>query len=108
MANLSQSLKDYMSKSQSKEPLLAPEESSGGSFGFGKWNPFKKSAPEYDNENDVANSWFSQAQKDPLCPGLVSSLESVLIVFSLKFRMFICSFLYIQDLLIRTRFISSF
>lgn len=72
MANLSQSLKDYMSKGQAKEPLLSSDERSGGSFGLGKFNPFKKSPPENEATNDVANGWFSQAQNDPLCPGLVS------------------------------------
>ena len=71
MADISQSLKDYMSKSQSKEPLLG-DESSSSAFSFGKLNPFKKSeAKVYDDSNEVANTWFSQAQKDPLCPGLV-------------------------------------
>lgn len=72
MANLNQNLKDYLSKSQAKEPLLGLEKDSSESFNLGRFNPFRKSPPENDNTNDVANSWFSQAQNDPICPGLVS------------------------------------
>ncbi|WAR15339.1 SFT2-like protein [Mya arenaria] len=71
MANLSQNLKDYMSKSQSKEPLLLTENESSGSFSFSKLNPFRKSQIDsYEDTNAVANGWFSQAQKDPFFPGL--------------------------------------
>ncbi|KAH3821104.1 hypothetical protein DPMN_122862 [Dreissena polymorpha] len=75
MAKLSEDLKAYMSNSQSKEPFLSGENNSRGSFSFGKLNPFKKSQQtSYDDTSEVANSWFSQAQKDPLCPGLVTEL----------------------------------
>lgn len=73
MANLSRDLQDYMSKSQAKEPLLDSNNESSGSFSFSKYNPFRKSQPEsYEDTNAVANSWFSQAQKDPFCGGLVN------------------------------------
>jgi len=77
MANLSQSLKDYMSKSQ-KEPLLNGDDSSESSFGLGRLNPFKKAPPENEHTNDVTNTWFTQAQNDPLCPGLVSDFSTIM------------------------------
>ncbi|KAL4221810.1 hypothetical protein ACF0H5_020064 [Mactra antiquata] len=106
MADLSQSLKDYMSKSQSKEPLLGPEESSGSSFSLGKLNPFRKSEPSgYDNSSEVANSWFSQAQKDPLCPGLTKKQRILGFVICLLLGTFCFSLacLYIPLLVLKAR-----
>ncbi|XP_060565793.1 uncharacterized protein LOC132724852 [Ruditapes philippinarum] len=105
MADISQSLKDYMSKSQSKEPLLGDESSSGG-FSFGKLNPFKKSESKAnDDPNEVANSWFSQAQKDPLCPGLTKKQRILGFVVCLLMGTFcFClACLYIPILVLKAR-----
>ena len=79
MADLNRSLKDYLSKSQSAEPLLGSEASEKGSFSFGRLNPFRKPATEeHSDDKDVTNAWFSQAQKDPFCPSLVSEWTCLL------------------------------
>lgn len=71
MAGVSKSLQDYMRGNSSNE---SPSESSGG-FNIGRFNPFKKTPDEKPLSNeDVANSWFSQAQRDPLFPSLVCIL----------------------------------
>lgn len=68
MADINESLKAYMSK----EPLLGSGDGPRSQFSFGNLNPFRKTEPSgYDESSEVGNGWFSQAQKDPLCPGLV-------------------------------------
>ncbi|XP_045161553.2 vesicle transport protein SFT2C-like isoform X2 [Mercenaria mercenaria] len=106
MADISQSLKDYMSKSQSKEPLLGAENGSGSAFSFGKFNPFRKSESKvYDDSNEVANTWFSQAQKDPLCPGLTKKQRILGFVICLLMGTFCFSLacLYIPILILKAR-----
>ena len=72
MADLSKSLQDYLSKNKATDPLLDESESSESKFSLSGWNPFKKKQQNnYDETGDVANGWFAQAQKDPLCPSLV-------------------------------------
>ena len=72
MADLNKSLQDYLSKSKATAPLLGEEGSSDSKFNLSGWNPFKSKQQEsYDDTEDVASGWFTQAQKDPLCPSLV-------------------------------------
>ncbi|XP_052213973.1 uncharacterized protein LOC127832511 [Dreissena polymorpha] len=106
MAKLSEDLKAYMSNSQSKEPFLSGENNSRGSFSFGKLNPFKKSQQtSYDDTSEVANSWFSQAQKDPLCPGLSKKQRILGFVLCLLMGTFCFSLacLYIPVLVLKAR-----
>ncbi|XP_052819636.1 uncharacterized protein LOC128245492 [Mya arenaria] len=106
MANLSQNLKDYMSKSQSKEPLLLTENESSGSFSFSKLNPFRKSQIDsYEDTNAVANGWFSQAQKDPFFPGLSKKQRILGFVICLLLGTFCFSLacLYIPMLVLKAR-----
>ena len=74
MSDLNKSLQDYLSKSKANAPLLGEEGNSESKFNLAGWNPFKRKQQEsYADSEDVTNGWFSQAQKDPLCPSLVNS-----------------------------------
>ena len=74
MSDLNKSLQDYLSKSKANAPLLGEEGGTDSKFNLAGWNPFKRKQQEtYMDSEEVTNGWFSQAQKDPLCPSLVSS-----------------------------------
>ncbi|KAL8621600.1 hypothetical protein ACOMHN_036833 [Nucella lapillus] len=66
MADLNQSLKDYLSRPQKSSNN---GQSEGKSSYFSGW--FQKDVDIDDKTvNEVANGWFSDAQKDPLLPSL--------------------------------------
>ena len=85
MADLNKSLQDYLSKSKATAPLLGEEEHSDSKFNLAGWNPFRKKEQEsYDDTGDVASSWFSQAQKDPICPSLVREFYSHSLILRIR------------------------
>ena len=67
MADLNQSLKDYLARPQKNG---ASSDTNGQSSYFSGW--FQKGSGADDKTaNEVANGWFSDAQNDPLLPSLV-------------------------------------
>lgn len=80
MADLNQSLKDYLSRKQETD---SNNDSGSKSSYFSGWFP-KGTAPDDRVANEVANGWFSDAQNDPCFPSLVSqSLISSLLLLVL-------------------------
>lgn len=67
MADLNQSLKDYMSRSQKPDTGSPPDSNSRY---FSGW--FKRgNVGEDKTSTEAANGWFVEAQNDPLLPSLV-------------------------------------
>lgn len=73
MAGLNKNLQDYLSRGSTNGVSGSTGTENSGGFGLGRFNFFSRSSePVPDDTGDVANSWFSKAQNDPLFPGLVS------------------------------------
>ncbi len=79
MANISASLKDYLSKSgKSGSPTEQNPISGSGTSGF--WFTWgKESKSEKEVIDETSNGWFSEAQKDPCLPSLVSKHVNTLV-----------------------------
>ena len=71
--NISNSLQEYLSKSDKSDSNSSLESSTkNGYFSWFSKNKGSKSKGEVIDE--TSNGWFSEAQKDPLLPSLVSTL----------------------------------
>lgn len=84
MTDLNSSLQNYLSKGDQNSG------SGSSKFNLGKLNFFqKKSQTSIDvpESNDVANSWFSQANTDPCLPSLVRYYGRTLFIFILIFKL---------------------
>jgi hypothetical protein len=68
MADLNKSLKDYLSRSQKNGSGDVSETKTSY---FSAWMGKGDSADD-PTASEVANGWFSEAQKDPCLPSLVS------------------------------------
>ncbi|KAJ8320198.1 hypothetical protein KUTeg_001785 [Tegillarca granosa] len=69
MAGLNKNLQDYLSRSSTSVASSSTGTEKSGGFGLGRFNFFNRnSEPVPDDTGDVANSWFSKAQNDPLFP----------------------------------------
>ncbi|XP_076451521.1 uncharacterized protein LOC143287421 [Babylonia areolata] len=101
MADLNQSLKDYLSRSQKSN---TNGQSEGKSY-FSGW--FQKDGDDADDKtvNEVANGWFSDAQKDPLLPSLTKKQRILGFVMCLLMGTFCFSLasLYLPMLLLKAR-----
>lgn len=69
MADLNQSLKDYLSRAQKKDTVGVSDSTSRY---FTGWFD-KESVSEEKVGGESSNGWFTDAQKDPLLPSLVRS-----------------------------------
>ncbi|XP_060083918.1 uncharacterized protein LOC132563182 [Ylistrum balloti] len=106
MAGLNKDLQDYLSRSSVSGSSETDDRGTSGGFSFGKLNVFKKSSEEAPLSNDdVANSWFSQAQRDPLLPSLTKKQRILGFVICLLMGTFCFSLasLYIPLLLLKAR-----
>ena len=92
MADLGTELKDYLSKST--KTSIAPGQENGKSY----FN-FLGKGSEPTAVDDTTSGWFTQAQKDPLLPGLVScwqygmTYEHVMLVKCIRLAKFILPFI---------------
>ncbi|KAI8795564.1 protein transport protein SFT2 [Biomphalaria glabrata] len=99
MADLSQSLKDYMSRSN-KEPSANVKYS----FLSTKW--FSSGEDIEDKpQTEAANSWFIDAQSDPFCPSLSKKQRIIGFIICLLMGTFCLSLasLYIPFLVLKAR-----
>ena len=72
-AGLSSQLQDYLKKSNTENSSSSSllQNPLSGKFG---WFAAKNNSPQQQKEEEATvNGWFSEAQKDPLLPSLVSS-----------------------------------
>ena len=71
--SLSSQLQDYLKKSNSESSSSSSllHNPLSGKFG---WFTRKNNSSHQQTEESTVNGWFSEAQKDPLLPSLVSSL----------------------------------
>lgn len=81
-SGLNSQLQDYLKKSHNSENSRSSsllQNPLSGRFG---WFSTKQNSSHQQAEDEAAvNGWFSEAQKDPLLPSLVSCVEIVLSVF---------------------------
>ncbi|KAK7093725.1 hypothetical protein V1264_007421 [Littorina saxatilis] len=98
MADLNQSLKDYLSRSQ-KSGLNGDSESKSSYLSGWFQNDTSSEA------NEVANGWFSDAQKDPLLPSLTKKQRILGFVMCILMGTFCFSLasLYIPMLILKAR-----
>jgi len=79
-ASLSSQLQDYLKKSNTENnnsSLL--QNPLSGKFG---WFAVKNNSQQKTEEEATVNGWFSEAQKDPLLPSLVSLSQSQIMIQS--------------------------
>ncbi|KAK3602737.1 hypothetical protein CHS0354_017183 [Potamilus streckersoni] len=106
MAKINDELKSYLSRNSSSPTQGFQSESSGSKFSLNSFNPFRKSPTTEENgSGDVANSWFSQAQRDPFCPSLTKKQRILGFVICLLLGTFCFSMacLYIPLLVLKAR-----
>ncbi|XP_069115011.1 LOW QUALITY PROTEIN: uncharacterized protein [Argopecten irradians] len=105
MAGLNKDLQSYLSRGSSNGSTEADDRESSGGFSLGKLNVFRKSEEVPLNNDDVANSWFSQAQRDPLLPSLTKKQRILGFVICLLMGTFCFSLasLYIPLLVLKAR-----
>ncbi|XP_033763978.1 protein transport protein SFT2-like [Pecten maximus] len=106
MAGLNKDLQDYLSRGSVNGSSETDDRGASGGFSFGKLNVFRKSEEEVPlNNDDVANSWFSQAQRDPYLPSLTKKQRILGFVICLLLGTFCFSLasLYIPLLLLKAR-----
>ena len=69
--NISNSLKEYLSKSGASDSNTSSDNSAKGGY-FSWFNKSTNSQSKGDVIDETSNGWFSEAQKDPILPSLVS------------------------------------
>ncbi|XP_052082419.1 uncharacterized protein LOC127720053 [Mytilus californianus] len=106
MTGLGQDLQNYLSRSNKETNISVSDDSSSTGFSLGRLNFFNKSDKSSQNDsNDVANGWFSQAQKDPYLPSLTKKQRILGFILCLLMGTFCFSLasLYIPLLILKAR-----
>ncbi|XP_071147565.1 uncharacterized protein [Mytilus edulis] len=106
MTGLGKDLQNYLSRSNKDTNISVSDDSNSTGFSLGRLNLFNKSEKISPNDtNDVANGWFSQAQKDPYLPSLTKKQRILGFILCLLMGTFCFSLasLYIPLLILKAR-----
>ncbi|CAG2221515.1 unnamed protein product [Mytilus edulis] len=106
MTGLGKDLQNYLSRSNKDTNISVSDDSNSTGFSLGRLNLFNKSEKVSPNDtNDVANGWFSQAQKDPYLPSLTKKQRILGFILCLLMGTFCFSLasLYIPLLILKAR-----
>ncbi|XP_063409229.1 uncharacterized protein LOC134692686 [Mytilus trossulus] len=106
MTGLGKDLQNYLSRSNKDTNISVSDDSNSTGFSLGRLNFFNKSEKSSLNDtNDVANGWFSQAQKDPYLPSLTKKQRILGFILCLLMGTFCFSLasLYIPLLILKAR-----